>query len=223
MPLIYGKLPPVNGRSSRRTLWAVAALVLCSPVASDAADEVFTADLHTLTQFSDGRLITARTRYQRLGDRVRLDPEKASPEGYEEHTLYDFEKNRLLRIFPQDRIYFEAALSPFTRQHAIREGWIDRERDRDARWRSIFLKDDTFEGYDCAIYLVERAPGGAGGRRPTEYSLVWEAKQLGRAIRVVYPQGAGTTVIVEYRNPKVEPGDPKLFDPPEGYLNLSPF
>jgi hypothetical protein len=75
------------------------------PVASDAT-AVVAADIEQTVLTPDGRATTTTTRLYLAGTKARLEPESGSGRaGYAEFHLYDFERKRFHRVFPDDRIY----------------------------------------------------------------------------------------------------------------------
>jgi len=189
------------------------------PAASDAA-AVVAADIEQTVLTPDGRATTTTTKLYLADAKARLEPENGSGRaGYAEFHLYDFERKRFYRVFPDDRIYFDIELSTPLAVRAFVEGWAPQPPE--VTVRSIPLKDDDLDGVPARLALVERRVG----KHPTpDYALVWTAVAPRRLpLRVMYMQEGSRTVIVSYRNVESQAFDPGRFSIPEGFSNLSPF
>jgi hypothetical protein len=138
--------------------------------------------------------------------------------GYAEYQIYDFSRKRLYRVFPDDRIYFDGALSAALAAKAFVEGWGPQPPGLAVR--TIPLKDDTLAGLPARLTLVERR-GNRG--RAREYALVWTTVPSGRLpLRVVHAdrrtdRGARIPAHRIAGGRRVAPGVPDAF------VNLSPF
>ena len=189
------------------------------PAASDAT-AVVAADIEQTVLTMDGRATTTTTRLYLADAKARLEPDSGSGRaGYAEFHLYDFERKRFYRVFPDDRIYFDIELSTPLAVRAFVEGWAPQPPE--VTVRSIPLKDDDLDGVPARLALVERRVG----KHPTpDYALVWTAVAPRRLpLRVMYMQEGTRTVIVSYRNVESQAFDPGRFSIPEGFSNLSPF
>ncbi len=179
------------------------------------------AEVEQVVLAPDGRQVSATMFTVLLADalaRVRYEG-TAGRSGYAEYQVYDFNRKRLYRVFPDDRIYFEALLSSPLAFKAHVEGWAPPPADLSVR--TIPLKDDPVDGSPAMLTLVERRRGR--GRAP-EYTLVWTAVPPGRLpARVVYRQDGGQTVVLAYRRVEPRTVDPSTFAVPDGFVNLSPF
>ena len=161
--------------------------------------------------------------------RVRFEP--YSEEGnvsYHEVHLYDFERQQMRRVFLDDKIYFEAELNENSRIKAMRDGWIPWKDLPNTTRRKIRLKEDFANDHPSVLYLLELKVEIPRAKKSKltfqEYSLLWEATDLkGLPVRIIYFLPDRTTVVVDYKNVKLEDPDPSLFEPPKGFRNLSPF
>jgi hypothetical protein len=191
-----------------------------SPPAASDATAVVAADIEQTVVTPDGRATTTTTRLYLADTKARLEPESgAGRAGYAEFHLYDFERKRFYRVFPDDRIYFDIELSTPLAVRAFVEGWAPQPPE--VAVRSIPLKDDDLDGVPARLALLERRVG----THPTpDYALVWTAVAPRRLpLRVIYIQEGTRTVIVSYRNVESQAFDPGRFSIPEGFSNLSPF
>jgi hypothetical protein len=191
-----------------------------SPPAAADATAVVAADIEQTVLTPDGRATTTTTRLYLADAKARLEPESESGRaGYAEFHLYDFERKRFHRVFPDDRIYFDIELSTPLAVRAFVEGWAPQPPE--VTVRSIPLKDDDLGGVPARLALVERRVG----KHPTpDYALVWTAVAPRRLpLRVIYMQEGTRTVIVSYRSMESQEFDPGRFAIPEGFANLSPF
>lgn len=191
---------------------------------------MLTAELLSTTYFQGHVTGTSKGKIYLSASRIRFEPvADEDSEGYNELFLYDFKQKAMRRVFPDDRIYFEIALSERSRFKAMRDGWIPWEDSPEVKRRWIRLKEDFMNGHPCTLELLERTmqvPAGKKGktRRLSDYSLYWKAQDLNnQPVRIVYFLPSQSVVIVDYRDARWETADPKLFRPPEGFLSLSPF
>lgn len=179
-----------------------------------------TADLNTIVVDTAGNEKVSVVRIYRLGKLVRYEPKVNN---IEEVNIYDFDLLKEIRVIYSDKIFFERKINRSFLLKAERDGFympvnpnvtIDRIR----------LKEDKFDDHPAILYLVVKTLKKDGKNLIKEYSLVWEATDMNDIpIKIVYPQSDRSTVIVEYRNAKLEKLDPLLFQPPPDFLNLSPF
>ncbi len=192
-----------------------------SAEAPGGAVPAVSADVEQVILTPDGRQTSATTFAVLLAEgRARVEVRSApGRSGYAEYQIYDFGRQRLYRVFPDDRIYFEERLSAALAAKIYVEGWAPRPDHLTVR--AIPLKDDPVEDAPARLALVERRRGR--GRAP-EYALVWTAVPPGALpLRVVYVQEGGQTVALVYRRvetPQVNASDVAV---PEGFVNLSPF
>ncbi len=163
--------------------------------------------------------------------KVRFEPKAENgTTGYQNVFLYNFKENKMRRIFPQDKIFFEIDLSEKTRIKAMRDGWIPWKDFPEVERRWIKLKEDVVNGQACVLELLERrveVKSKKKRKKPQflyDYSLYWKATDLdGLPVRIVYFLRGGTVVIVNYNDIKTEEMDASLFLPPENFVSLSPF
>jgi len=198
--------------------------VLSAATASAEAPEgtvpaVF-AEVEQVVLSPEGRRVSAATFTVLLADtRARVEHEvEPGRSGYAEYQLYDFGRMRLYRVFPDDRIYFDGALSAALAAKAFADGWGPQPPDLTVR--TIPLKEDVLSGSPALLTLVERRRN----RAVPDYTLVWTAAPPGRLpLRVVYTQGGGHTVVLAYRRVESRASDASAVALPDGFVNLSPF
>jgi hypothetical protein len=211
----------------RRSAWGLGfglfALVVNGAAADAPTDPVraIAAEVEQVVLAPDGRQVSVTTFTVLLADalaRVQYESTAGRP-GYAEYQVYDFDRKRLYRVFPDDRIYFETVLPAPLAFKAHREGWAPPPADLTVRM--IPLKDDPVDGSPAALTLVERRRGRSGA---PEYALVWTTVPPGRLpARVVYRQDGGQTVVFAYRRVESRVVDPSDFGVPDGFVNLSPY
>jgi hypothetical protein len=178
-----------------------------------------TAEVEQTVLAPDGRPVFETTFTLLLADaRARVEyggaPGRSS---YAEYQVYDFDRKRLYRVFPDDRIYFEAILSPPLASKAHREGWAPLPAQ--VTVRTIPLKPDPIGAARADLALVERRRG-----RALEYALVWTAVPPGRLpARVIYREDGGQTVVLAYRRVESRTVESSAFAVPDGFVNLSAF
>ncbi len=200
-----------------------------SPPASSQQAEGFTADFSSTLIFKDKARTLLSGRIFASPPLVRFEPQPEEPDqAYNEIQLYDFEHQKMRRVFLDDRIYFQIELTEKARMKAMRDGWIPWKDIPTIKRRKIRLKEDFANDHPCILYLQERRlEVPADQKAPVvslEYSLVWEATNLkGLPVRIIYFPPNQSIVVVDYQNMKLADLDPPLFNPPEGFLDLSPF
>lgn len=183
--------------------------------------QALTAEMETQVLTSDGPSAPPMTaKLWVLDAAARIDPEfGADRAGYAEYHLYDFARSRFYRVFPDDRIYFDQALSLPLALRAFIEGWAPPPRE--VTERDIPLKKDVVDGLPARLVLAERRIGPS--RRPA-YAFVWRAVDAARLpLRVIYTQDTARTVMVSYRRVATESLEAARFAVPEGFSNLNPF
>lgn len=209
------------GRGSTWCAWSLLALAVWSPVRAEdstPAIPVLTAEMEQQVMGAEGGSPTTAKLF--LSESVaRVEPEFGSGRaGYAEYHLYDFARGRFYRVFHDDRIYFDLALSLPLALRAFIEGWAPAPKE--AAVRDIPLKNDTVDGTAARLVLVERRI--ARGRAP-DYAFVWRAADASRLpLKVIYAQD-GRTVMMSYRRIGEDSIDPARFAVPDGFSNLSPF
>lgn len=177
-----------------------------------ASEKSWTADFKTTVLSSNGRKIVFTGKFYQNGLKVRFEPAGAG-----EIDLYDFERAAGIRIFQEDRIYFESRLTAARLLKAAREGWVPappaypEER--------ILLRKGTIKERGARLYLIIM-----GEKERKSYSLRWTTDdEPALPLQVIYPASGYETVIVEYDGLRVEPVGPEHFEPPAGFLNLNPY
>jgi hypothetical protein len=199
------------------------------PPASSQQAGGFTADFSFTLIFKDKAHTLLSGRIFASPPLIRFEPQPEGPDqAYNEVQLYDFEHQKMRRVFLDDRIYFQIDLTEKVRMKAMRDGWIPWKDIPAIKRRKIRLKEDFVNNHPCILYLQERRAEIPADKKASvvsvEYSLVWEATNLkGLPVRIIYFSPNQSTVVVDYQNMKLTDLDPPLFNPPEGFLDLSPF
>ncbi|MCI0528144.1 MAG: hypothetical protein L0Y56_11965 [Nitrospira sp.] len=201
-----------------------------SPPASSQQAAGFTAEFTSTLIFKDKGHTLLSGRIFASPPLVRFEPQPEEPDrAYNEVQLYDFEQKKMRRVFLDDRIYFQIELTEKARMKAMRDGWIPWKDLPTIKRRKIMLKKDFVNDHPCILYLQERRSEVPVDNQKTsvvslEYSLVWEAIDLkGLPVRIIYFPPNQSIVVVDYKNMKLADLGPPLFNPPEGFLDLSPF
>lgn len=178
------------------------------------------ADLYTTTINKAGKESISEAKIYRLGKLLRFES-KESRSG--EVSIYDFDLLKEMRVVPQDRVFFERKITRGFLIKAEREGLYS-PNNPNVRIDRIRLKEDRTDNHPTVLYLVVRSMKTGEKTVARDYSMVWEATDLGNIpIKIVYPMSDFSTVIVEYRNASMDKLDPSLFLPPPDFLSLSPF
>jgi len=165
------------------------------------------------------RILSPRTqegsfhgKFYQSGLKVRIEPR-----GSKEVNLYDFEHRLLIRIFPEDKIYFKSPLSLAKIIKASKEGWISPPAPYEES--KILLRKGIFKEIEGRLYLMVLE---SEGKRA--YSLRWVTDdQAEHPLRVIYPAPADQTVIVDYAPITETKIAPDFFEPPADFLSLNPF
>lgn len=178
------------------------------------------ADVYTTTINKAGKESISEAKIYRLGKRLRIES-KESRTG--EVSIYDFDLLKEMRVVPQDRVFFERRITRSFLIKAEREG-LYMPVNPNIKINRIRLKEDRTDNHPTVLYLVVRSMKTGEKTVARDYSMVWEATDLGNIpIKIVYPMSDFSTVIVEYRNVTMDKLDPSLFLPPPDFLSLSPF
>lgn len=170
------------------------------------------ADL-TLTLLSPYHApITAKGAFYQNGSMIRYEPA-----GSEEIDLYDLKQMEELRLFPADRIYFRARLSPARILKAVREGWMPPPAPLEEK--RILLREGTIKEKEARLYFIILEEKGRKW-----YALRWvTADATEFPLRTIYPASDYETVIADYDSLRTEPSDPARFAPPADFLGVNPF
>ncbi|MBI5747410.1 MAG: hypothetical protein HZA13_10470 [Nitrospirae bacterium] len=178
------------------------------------------ADLYTTTINKAGKESISVAKIYRLGKRLRFESKESRTE---EVSIYDFDLLKEMRVVPQDRVFFERKITRSFLIKAEREGLYAPDNPN-IKIDRIRLKEDRTDNHPTVLYLVVRSMKTGVQTVARDYSMVWEATDLGNVpIKIVYPMSDFSTVIVEYRNVTMDKLDPSLFLPPPDFLSLSPF
>lgn len=158
-------------------------------------------------------------RIYRRGNVIRLERYQINPI---EVSILDYDILKEFRIYEQDRIFFEQQIPEVVFGRAWREGLITAE-DPEIVVEKIRLRADVFDGHPTEIMLQMRWTKDRK-KQGVEYTLLWEAVDLGRLpLRVAYHESATAIAIIEYRGLKLQPVDTALLVTPSDYLNMSPY
>lgn len=178
------------------------------------------ADLEQTVVTADGREAATRSKLLLAGAIARLEVETGSGRtDYAEFQLYDFERKKFARVFPEDRVYFDLSLSLPQAVRAWMDGWAPPPMDATAR--EIPMKDDEIEGVPARLSLVERRLRKDG---PPRYAIVWRSvAPLPLPLRVIFSLDRSRTVTVRYRHVETMFLPADRFLVPDGFTNLSPF
>lgn len=178
------------------------------------------ADLQTTLIDRNGHASVSTVHIYRSGKFIRYEYRQADPL---EVWIMDFDKLKEYRIYAADQIYFETSISNRLSYKAQRERLIPADENPNLIENRIVLREDTIEGHPSDIVLLirtvkDRKEFGA------DYTLLWEARDLKRQpIRVAYYQPNLTLFILDLRAVKLEPVDPVLLQPPQGFVSMSPY
>lgn len=177
------------------------------------------SEIETLIVDSKGHTSKSVARVYRLGNVIRLERHQINPI---EISILDYDTLKEYRIFEQDRIYFEQQIPELVFGRAWREGLIEAE-DPNIEVKKITLRADVFDGHPTEIVLQMRWNKDKKDQG-VEYTLLWEALDLGRLpLRVAYHQTATAVAVIEYRGLKLQPFDQTLLKTPADFLNMSPY
>lgn len=198
------------GKSKRPSL--LLASLFCVALIGAAPPSTRLSDMTVTIVSSNGQIFSSRGRLRAHDLRVRFEPE-----GSEEIDLYDFGRSEGVRIFPNDKIYFESRLSPARTLKAALEGWAPAPSTYPEK--KILLKEGTFKGEAARLFLVVLEE-----KEKKSYSLRWvSADEAARPLQIVYPATDYETVIIDYDPLPSERYDPAQFEPPPGFLSVNPY
>ena len=194
-------------------------------VAASAADApsglaTVRADLESTVMMADGRGTSTRSKLLLAGPVARMEVEAGSEQtDYAEFQLYDFERQKFARVFPNERVYFDLSLSLPQAVRVWMDGWAPPPAD--AMVREIPMKDDEVEGVPARLLLVERRLRKDG---PVRYGFVWRSVAPSPLpLRVTFSLDRSRTAIVRYRHIETTVTPADQFAIPKEFANLSPF
>jgi hypothetical protein len=154
------------------------------------------------------------------GNRVRVDPGKVSDTRFTAETLFDYDRRESYRNLAGDKITFSYRIGARDRVLAQVEGLMTTPADEPV-YRLEINPDLDFDGHPCTLVLAG-FPSPIG--RIHALRWVWEARDLdGQPVKVVFPQGDGSILIVEYRDASGAPFDPALVSVPADRPVMSGF
>jgi len=178
------------------------------------------AELQSTLIDRNGHTAVTTAHIYRSGHFIRYEHTRTDPP---EIWIMDYGDLKEYRIYAGDKIYFETTIAKRLSYKAQREGLIPPEPRPEILERRIRLKEDTLDGHPCDMILLVRT---IKGRKEfgADYTLIWEARDLqNQWIRVVYNQANFTLYIQDLRNIKMEPINPDLLRPPDGFAAMSPY
>jgi hypothetical protein len=191
-----------------------------SPPSTAAVLPDLSAKLQTILIDLNGHRSLSTVHIYRSGQSVRYEHTDSDPP---EIWIMDFKEMKEYRIYAGDKIYFETPISNRLSFKAQREGLIPKEDYPELIETRIPLREDPIEGHPCDIVLLVRS---IKDRKDlgTEYTLLWEARDLNRQpLRIAYYQPSSTLAVIDLLAVKAEPVDPTLLQPPSGYASMSPY
>ncbi len=202
-----------NRTKEKTLLLSLIFLLLLLPIdAIVASEKSWTADFKTTVLSSNGRKMVFTGKFYQNGLKVRFEPT-----GSGEIDLFDFERASGIRLFQEDRIYFQNRLTSARLLKAAREGWIPAPPAHPEK--RIFLREGVVKEKEARLYLIVM-----GEKNQRSHSLRWvTADAAALPLQVIYPASGYETVIVEYDDLRVEPVGQERFDPPADFLNLNPY
>jgi hypothetical protein len=157
---------------------------------------------------------------QKFGNRVRMEPDRPGDPRFTPETLYDYDKRESYRLLADDRITFSYVIPLRDRVLAQIEGLMTTPPEEPV-YRLEVNPDVTFDGHPCTLVLAG-FPSPLG--RIHALRWVWEARDLdGQPVKVVFPQGDGSVLIVEYLDASGAPFDPARVQPPPDRPVMSGF
>ncbi|HZR45619.1 MAG TPA: hypothetical protein VFA47_02850, partial [Candidatus Manganitrophaceae bacterium] len=178
---------------------------------ASAAERSWIADFKTTVLSPTGRQILFTGKFYQSGSKVRFEPTDSA-----EIDLFDFGRAIGIRLFQEDRIYFQNRLTSARMAKAVKEGWI--APPPAVPEKRILLREGTIKEREARLYLVI-----LGQEDQKVYSLLWTtADEAALPLQAIYPASGYETVIVEYDRIRIEPVGPEHFEPPADFLNLNP-
>jgi hypothetical protein len=154
------------------------------------------------------------------GKKVRVERNDIDPP---EISIFDYERRKEYRLYDDDRIFFESELSNTGFYKARREELIQADEGPNVEVAHLLLGEMVWDGRPCEIILKIRTLNRQG-LTVYDYTFLWEALDLDhRTVKAAYYRTARMFIIVEYRNARQGSLEPTLFEPPEDYLNLTPY
>lgn len=181
-----------------------------------------TADLQTTFINRSGHASVSKVHITRSGKAVRYEHKELDPP---EITIINFGDLKEYRVYAADQIYFETGISNRLWFKAQREGLVPVEERPDLVivTERIVLRKDALEGHPCEIVLQIRSIKDRKALG-SDYTLLWEALDMNRQpLRVAYHLADFAQTIVDFKNPKTEPIDPALIQPPPGFISMNPY
>ncbi|MFQ5455445.1 MAG: hypothetical protein ACE5EA_04460 [Nitrospirota bacterium] len=186
-----------------------------------------TFDMKTTIIDRFGNVSTTAVRAYKWGKFVRYEKNDTDNQR-KEATIFNFKDLKEYRIFFKDKIYFEYPIHKNYLAKVQREGLIPFEENPNIKIEKIDLARVTADGQKTDLYLRVRSlqqlkKKKRSGRKISEYTLIWGSNALKMPLRILYSQFDYTTIVMEYKNQKSVKLARSLFQPPQGFLNLSPY
>jgi hypothetical protein len=173
---------------------------------------IWAAEMTVTILSSSGHRFSSSGQLRAHGPKIRFEPG-----GSEEINLYDFEKLEAVRLFPNDKIYFESRLSPARIAKGVKEGWTPAPAAYSEK--KIFLREGNVKERAARLFLIILEEN-----KRKSYSLRWVTPdEEARPLQIIYPASDYETVIIDYDPLRPEEYDPSQFEPPPGFLSVNPF
>lgn len=172
-----------------------------------------------MTEISDTRRTTSTSTIYKKGNMVRIESAEQADDRFDPVILYDYDRRLYYRTLTSDNIVFSYRIPTIERVKAQIYGLMSTPEEEPV-YRLEINPDVTFEGHPSTLVLT----GFSSHRGTHALRWVWEAKDLeGAVVRVVFPTGEGTILIVEHTNASAEPFDDALVSLPENVPVMSGF
>lgn len=162
-----------------------------------------------------------RSRVDRLrrGELQEGEPTEGIQDRFEDFAVHDYAGGETFRPLRGENLAFAYRLSMAEQIGAQVRGYM-RIPSEELVWRVVLRRDAEFRGHPCTLALVGYSAMGQ------VFSLrwVWEASDLdGQPVKVVFPQGDGGILIVEYEQVSDAPFGPDQLELPEDMPVMTGF
>lgn len=172
-----------------------------------------------MTEIGEDTRTSRTSKIYKKGNMVRIESSNHQDDRFDPGTLYDYDGRLYYRTLTGDDIIFSYRIAILERVKAQIYGFMTTP-DEESVYRLEINPDVSFDGHPSTLVLT-----GFPSRRGTHaLRWVWEAEDMeGAQVRVVFPKGDGTIVIVEYTDASAEPFDDALVTLPENTPVMSGF
>ena len=165
--------------------------------------------------FSADKVVTKRGKT--TTDKVYATPTAMREEGVQNGkkfiSITRFDRKVLWSIMPDEKMYFEMAI-PAGAEVAAAMTELSKGMMKDAQVKQESLGSEQVEGFHCDKTRMTVSWEGI-----TSTTTEWTAKELGGF--VVKKQDEALGEFTEYKNIRLGPQDPSLFELPAGYKKMS--